>query len=139
MQSRARNKCPHCRTGPETYRYLSGRYVFDVDAARAIVQDGRDPVEMEVDDVRHCVDNSRIYQPHLQHVHTRYPGIVAHLWFPTPDGELVHSHLLIDGNHRAARCLQLWKPFFIHVLSEEESLRILVKSPAPVTELIACC
>jgi hypothetical protein len=122
--------CPHCRGGAETFRYMKRNYLFDVDQARKLVQDGREPVELDDDDVRHSVDISRIYPEHLPHVDTRYPGIIAHLWYQQPDGELIHGHLLIDGHHRAARCLQLQQPFFVHILTEDESRAILLKAPA---------
>ena len=80
---------------------MKRNYVFDVDRAREIVQDGRESFELGEDDTRHSVDTSRIYDQHLAHVDTQYPGIVAHLWFQQPDGEVVHAHLLIDGHHRA--------------------------------------
>jgi hypothetical protein len=105
------------------------KYIFDVDRAREIVADGREPIELEPDDTRHSVDDSRIYPEHLPHVDTRYPGIVAHLWYQQPDGEIVQGQLLIDGHHRAARCLELEQPFYIYVLSEEESREIMVKAP----------
>jgi len=125
-----KTSCPHCRGGAETFRYMKRNYLFDVDQARKLVQDGREPVELDDDDVRHSVDISRIYPEHLPHVDTRYPGIIAHLWYQQPDGEVLHGHLLIDGHHRAARCLELKQPFFVHVLSEDESRTIQLKAPA---------
>lgn len=124
-----RATCPHCRPGRETYWYMKHRYLFDVDLAREIVQDGRDAVEVDDASVRKSVKWSVIYSQHIQHVNVIYPGIITHVWYPTQTGERIHGHLLIDGNHRAARCLELGVPFFAHVLSEEESLRIVLKSP----------
>ncbi len=121
--------CPHCRSGRETYWYMKHRYLFDVDLARRIVQDGRDPMEVEEESVRLSVEDTVIYPEHVQHVNTIYPGIITHLWYPLDDGELVHGHLLIDGNHRAARCLELGVPFFAHILTESESRQIVLKSP----------
>jgi hypothetical protein len=112
---------------------MKRNYVFDVDRAREIVQDGRRSVELDADDTRHSVESSHIYPQHLAHVNTKYPGIVAHLWYQAPDGELVHGHLLIDGHHRAARCLQLGKPFRVYLLSEAESREIMLKCP-PIRE-----
>lgn len=122
-------ECPHCRTGPEVYRYMRRRYVFDVDLARRIVGDGREPREIEDESVQWCIDTTRIYPQHVAHVDTRYPGIIAHVFYPLPDGTEAHGHLLIDGNHRAARCAQLKKPFFAFILTEAESRRILLKAP----------
>lgn len=128
-----RADCPHCRGGAETFRYLKRQYVFDVDQARRLVADGREVLELDEDDVRHSVANSRIYPQHLPHVDTRYPGIVAHIWYQQPDGEVVHGDLLIDGHHRAARCLELGLPFSVQRLTEEESRAVLVQAP-PIRE-----
>lgn len=122
-------KCPHCGSGPQTFRYMKQIYLFDIDLARAIVNDGRQPVELEPDDVRHSVDNCRIYPEHLDHVNPKYPGIIAHIWYPEPDGTILHGHVLIDGNHRAARCLRDSLPYFVCVLSEEESRQVLLRGP----------
>lgn len=121
------NDCPHCVGGEETYGYLKRAWVYDVDHARRIVSDGREAVEIEPDDVAYCVDNSRIHEQHLDHVNPIYPGILAHLWGNGQDGTIEHGHLLIDGNHRAARCLRDKLPFKAYVLSEEESERILLR------------
>jgi hypothetical protein len=120
-----RENCPHCATGAETYGYLKRAYVYDVDLARKIVSDGREPVELERDDVAYCVDNSRIHKQHIDHVNTKYPGILGHLWGPGEDGTWEHGHVLIDGNHRAARCLRDGLPFRACLLSEDESEQIL--------------
>lgn len=121
----SRESCPHCAGGPETYGYLKRTYVFDVDRAREIVSDGREPLEIEASDVAYCVDNSRIYDQHLDHVEPKYPGILAHLWGPGKDGIWEHGHVLIDGNHRAARCLRDGLGFRAYLLSEDESEGIL--------------
>jgi len=117
--------CPHCVGGPETYGYLKRTFVFDVDLARKIVSDGREPVEMDSSDVAYCVDDCRIHEQHLDHVNPSYPGILAHLWGPGQGGTLEHGHLLIDGNHRAARCLRDGLTYKAYLLTEEESERIL--------------
>lgn len=119
--------CPHCVSGEETYGYLKRAWVYDVDEARKIVSDGREPVEMDAADVAYCVDNSRIHEQHIDHVDVRWPGILAHLWGPGRDGSIQEGHLLIDGNHRAARCLRDQVPFRAYVLTEMESERILLR------------
>jgi len=120
-----REECPHCASGPETYGYLKRQWVYDVDRARKLVADGRESVELDPDDVAYCVDNSRIYKRHLDHVDPQYPGIIAHLWGPGEGGTWEHGHVLIDGNHRAARCLRDGLPFSVYLLSEDESELIL--------------
>jgi len=121
----AKESCPHCVGGPETYGYLKRTFVYDVDQARKIVSDGREPVEMDDSDVAYCVDNSRIHEQHLDHVDPQYPGILAHLWGPGEDGTLEHGHLLIDGNHRAARCLRDGLTYRAYLLTEDESEEIM--------------
>lgn len=127
--SKSDNECKHCRSGEEVFRYMQRRYVFDVDLAREIANDGREPVEVEEADVQFSVDSSRIYEEHVQHVNIKYPGIIAFIHYITEEGELITAHLLIDGHHRAARCLQLNEPFFAFLLTQEESLDILLQSP----------
>lgn len=124
-----REECPHCRGGSESFRYMQNIFRFDVDKARQLVSDGREPVELEPDDVRFSVDTSRIYPQHVQHVNPEYPGIIAHIWYPEQDGNVLHGHVLIDGHHRAARCLELERPYFVHLLSEQESREVLLEGP----------
>ena len=125
----SRDECPHCRGGSETFRYMKNIYRFDVDKARQLTSDGREPVELEPDDVTFSVDNSRIYPQHVKHVNPDYPGIIAHIWFTEADGNVLHGHVLIDGHHRAAHCLELGRPFMVHLLSEEESREVLLDGP----------
>lgn len=122
-------KCPHCVNGPETFRYINRLYKFDVDLARKIVLDGRAPVELEPDDVKYSVEWSRIYPEHLAHVDVKYPGIIAHYWYPESEDTVLHGHVLIDGHHRAARTLELGVPFYVYLLSEEESRRVIIRAP----------
>lgn len=128
-ENTAVEKCRHCKPGPETYFYMKQRYLFDVTLARELVLDGREPVEVDDDSVRQTLEETRIYAEHLPHVDTKYPGIICHVWYPLDNGEEIAGHLLIDGNHRAARCLELGIPYFAYLLTEEESRQILLKSP----------
>jgi hypothetical protein len=122
--------CPRCRVrGPEFYHYLNHSYEFDVDVARALAADGREPVEVDPDSLRASVRLSKVYKQHIDHVDLSCPGIIAFVWFTTDDGETFRGHLLIDGNHRAARCLRDDRAFFAYVLTEDESRQILVKCP----------
>lgn len=128
-KDKSKKKCPHCSSGPETFRFMYDIYNFDVDVAREIVSDGREPTLLEHDDVEYSVDISRIYPQHVKHVNPIYPGIIAHIWYPEPDGTVLHGHVLIDGHHRAARCLKDEIPFRVHILSEEESKRVILTGP----------
>ena len=123
-------ECRRCRNrGREVYLYLDRAYEFDVDRAREIVADGREPVELEDECVRQSVAHSDIDDEHVDHVDTSRPGIIAHLFYRTIDGEEVQAHLLIDGNHRAARCLKEQRPYYAYLLSEDESRSIIIRSP----------
>lgn len=131
--------CKYCRaSGPEIYRYLSRRYVFDVDMARQIVSDGREPVELEPEDVADCVRETRIHWSHVPHVDTQFPGIIAHVFYRQEDGQVARGHALIDGNHRAARSQQLGIPYYVYVLNEEESERILLRAPGKACRCNDC-
>lgn len=121
--------CPHCVSGRETFWYMAHKYLYDVDLARTLVRDGREAVELDDESVKHSVDTSVIHAGHLPHVNTEYPGIIAHITYCTETGEMIRGHVLIDGHHRAARCLQLEIPFYVYLLTEEESEIVLLKSP----------
>ncbi len=121
----ANKPCPHCRSGPETFHYY-GVYEYDVDRARQLVADGREPVEIDEDSVRDSMIGCRIHDEHLEHVDMKYPGIIAHVWLEEPTTrERLQGHVLIDGNHRAARALRDGSPFFAYILGEAESREIL--------------
>ena len=128
-KSDKKTACPHCKGGAQTYRYLKGMYKFDVDLAHETVRDGRDPVELDREDVDYCLDGCRIHEQHLDHVDTKYPGILAHCWYPLPDGTIAQGQVLIDGNHRAARCRRDGIPYYAYLLSEEESRVVTLRSP----------
>lgn len=121
--------CRRKKKGGEVYRYFGRNFIFDVERANQIVRDGREPVEVEEESVRTSVDLSRICQKHVAHVDPSRPGIIAHVQCLSEDGELIKGHVLIDGNHRAARCLELDRAFFAFLLTEDESQAILQRQP----------
>lgn len=125
----AKKNCKNCRGGPETFWYMRRRYVYDVDMARRFTSDGRETVELEPDDVRSSVEESDINEEHIDHVDPTFPGIVAHVLYQDPDGELLRGHVLIDGHHRAARCLRDGLPFEVYILSEVESIAAMQTCP----------
>ncbi len=119
-------KCCSGERGEEVFRFLGGQLVFDVARAKRLVADGRAAEEVEGEVVEYAVRNSVLIAGHLGHVDPARPGIMAHFQYATAEGETVKGHVLIDGNHRAARCLQLHRSFFAYFLSEEESQAILL-------------
>ena len=113
----------------ETFWYLHEMYVFDVDRANALIVDGREPVEVEEESIRMSLaETAKLTPDHIPTVDPTRPGIIAHVEFED-DGQVFRGHVLIDGNHRAARCLELERPFFAFVLTLEESREILIRSP----------
>ena len=130
MSSDSDKGCSRCnRTGGEVFRCFKKEYVFDVRKACELTSDGREKIELEPDDVRYSVGKNKINEGHVTHVDPSIPGIVSHLYHQEDDGSLLHGHRLIDGNHRATRCLQLGIPFYVYVLTEEESIAILKRAP----------
>lgn len=130
MTTDTRKDCSRCNRGRgEAFWCLKDRYVFDVDKAREFIAErDHEMMELDPDDVRYSVDRCEVNEGHLEHVDPSIPGIVAHIFFPD-EGRVVHGHRLIDGHHRAARCMELGIPFPVHVLSEEESVDILIRAP----------
>ncbi len=117
------------RSEPETFWYMAHKYLFNVDHAMRIVADGRETVELDEESMQFSVDTSEINWKHVARVNPERPGIIAHIFYVTDEGERIHGHLLIDGHHRAARCLQLGIPFYVQLLTESESEEILLKCP----------
>lgn len=104
-------------------------YKFDVTLARELTADGREPVEVDDESVILSLEDCKIYSDHVDHVDPKYPGIIAHVEFPYPNGEIIRGHVLIDGNHRSARCLRDGLPFFAYLLTEDESRSVLLRGP----------
>ncbi len=123
------SRCSRDPSGGEAFRCYDNTFKFNVDIARQFVADGRAPVELDEDDIRYSIERAEINEQHVPHVDPTIPGIVTHVFFPTKRGELVHAHRLIDGHHRAARCLQLGISFKVLVLTEDESVAILERAP----------
>ena len=121
--------CRRCRRQREFFYYMRDTYKFDVDLAWDFIEAGREPVEVEDDSVNVAVDTCVIDPAHVAHVNTKFPGLIAHVEYHEEDGTIVRGHLLIDGHHRAARCLQEQKPFYAYLLTEEESAAIVVRAP----------
>jgi len=129
MKSKSKKDCSRCnRKNGETFWCFRKRFIFDVTLAREIVGDGREKIELEPEDVEYSVNRCEVNEKHIPHVDPTIPGIVAHVFFPTPEG-VVRGTRLIDGHHRAARCLQDGIPYYIRVLTEEESVKCLLQAP----------
>ena len=121
--------CRRKSDGGEVYDYWDEHFRFDVDRANALVLDGREPVELDEASTEKSVEKSEICEAHVGHVDAAKPGIIAHVECLADDGEVIKGQVLIDGNHRALRCLQLKQPFTVYLLTERESKAILLRSP----------
>lgn len=117
--------CQRCqeRRGHQIYSVVGelGKYVFDVELARHIVGDGKHqaygiPAELLL---KMLEVNEEHYAAHLDHVDPNIPGILA---------QRFGGICLMDGNHRARRCLRDGRPFNAFMLSMEESMRCLIHS-----------
>jgi len=129
-----RKSCSRCRrtekSKGETFWCYNKSYIFDVDKAREYVAaSDRQPLELDRADVEASVKRCDINKRHIAHVDASIPGIVAHIYHRGEDGAIVHGHRLIDGHHRAARSLEQNQPFAIYVLTEQESIDILMRAP----------
>ena len=119
--------CPRCQRETENFHCYRWTYVFDVDKARNIVKDGREPVEVDDDSIREAVEKCVVDDFHLPHVDPTIPGIIAHVQFVTEQDEVVNGTLMIDGHHRAARCLRDGLVYRAFLLSEAETKAVMLR------------
>lgn len=100
-------------------RYSLLGFEFDVEMAKRIVS-GRPPVKLSKKSMRAAAKITRTDPDRVARANIESPGIIAQLpnWFGG-------GGLLIDGNHRAQRAIQLNKPFTVRVLTPRETERIM--------------
>lgn len=105
--------------GAEVYELKGpgGSSLFDVEKAQQIVSDGRRPEFLPREALAPLLAASRYEEAHLAHVDPARAGIL---------GQRFSGFFLLDGVHRAARCLQQGKDFHVFVLTPEETLSCLV-------------
>lgn len=85
--------------------------VFNLDKAKLIVADGRRPVLVPEPQVMRFLARGDWCQMHLNHVNPERPGIAM----STSDGSL-----LLDGIHRAVRCVHERRTFYAYMLKQWE-------------------
>jgi hypothetical protein len=105
--------------GAEVYELKGpgGSSVFDVEKAKQIVADGRRPVLVPPDALAPFLEASHYEETHLPHVDPDSPGIL---------GQRFSGLFILDGVHRAARCLHEQRDFHAYVLTQQETLSCLV-------------
>jgi hypothetical protein len=97
-----------------------GKYVWDVTSASRMIHPGRKTYNIPSSVVRSLLVHAKIEPLHTRHVDPTKPGILAKI------GTRV---ALIDGAHRALRCLEENRPFTAYLLSSRESEACMVKRP----------
>lgn len=105
--------------GAEVYELQGpgGSSLFDVEKAKQIVSGGRRPELLAPDDLAQLLAASHYEEAHLAHVNPDSPGIL---------GQSFSGFFLLDGVHRAVRCLHVGKGFHAFALTQEETLSCLV-------------
>ncbi len=117
-----RKKCRVCEQrrlgGGEIYelRGDAGTSVYDVDLAKRTVSGRRTAELVSFDALTDLLQGSRHVEAHLAHVDPAKPGIV---------GQRFNGLFLLDGLHRATRCVREHRNFSAFVLSQEETLSAL--------------
>jgi hypothetical protein len=118
-----RNNCKICSQrelgGAEVYELKGpgGSSLFDVEKAKQIVSDGRRPELLPPEALAPLLAASHYEEAHLPHVDLDSPGIL---------GQRFTGPFLLDGVHRAVRCLRQGRGFHAFVLTPEETLSCLV-------------
>jgi predicted nucleic-acid-binding Zn-ribbon protein len=130
--------CPRCRLNSSKRKqqiYMVsgelGEYIFDVAKARRILREKPHPIFHVMPDLieKMLVVNVEHTPEHIDHVNPHNPGIIA---------QRLGGWALIDGNHRARRCLRDAKPFYVQALDFEESNQCMLAQPVSFTpELVA--
>jgi hypothetical protein len=93
-------------------------YLFRNDTAKQMAADGGSAAPIAAESLLHLLGMNYFDEAHLGHVDPAQPGI-----FTTRLGGLI----LLDGIHRAVRCLAEKRPFLAYELSYEASLDCLVQ------------
>jgi hypothetical protein len=129
LRLRHHNNCPRCPVigaenipGEEYFEILSLRFHIGIARKLAVKHD---LIRVKPLALARWIEHARILESHIWHL----PANAGHgIMVTLPAG---CGKPLIDGNHRAARALQLGEPFFAAELSESETLDLLRLSMNP--------
>ena len=94
-----------------------GTSIFDVERAKQIASDGRLPQLAPADVLALLLPSTHYEETHLPHVNPDVAGIL---------GQRFSGAVLLDGVHRAVRCLREKRDFYAYILTQEETLSCLV-------------
>ena len=118
-----RNDCKICAQralgGREVFELkgAGGTSIFDVERAKQIASDGRLPQLTPPDALVLLLLSIHYEETHLPHVNPDISGIL---------GQRFSGAVLLDGVHRAVRCLREKRDFYAYLLTQEETLSCLV-------------
>lgn len=101
------------------------RYFFNVDKAKAAVGEGRPLIAIDETSLRRMIMVNDYSPAHLAHVDPDKPGIMV---------QRFGGSVLIDGIHRAVRCLKEGRIFKAYSLTYEESLACLIRQEIASTD-----
>lgn len=93
---------------------------WDVELAWKLCADGRNAIRLHSTYLDEVLRVNRYNPLHLDHVDPARPGIGSVLDYADDSTPVL---CLIDGTHRAARSVRDSIPFFIHLLTAEETAR----------------
>lgn len=94
------------------------RYFFNVDKAKTMVGEGRAAIAIAEPSLRRMIMVNDYSPAHLDHVKPDRPGIMV---------ERFGGAVLMDGIHRAVRCLKDGRIFHAYTLTYEQSLACLIR------------
>jgi hypothetical protein len=116
------SECQEKQLSPQVYtfeRLGQPTIAWSIELAIKICSDGRTPSAVLPEHLDAILSVNETNPAHLDHVDPNIPGIACLLDYGAETALL----LLIDGSHRAARCRRDSIPFFVYLLSAEESWR----------------
>lgn len=124
-------KCERCQWAKDPTQIMQSRVLgvakFNVGHAELIISKRpRKPIEITVDQIRRQIAPYDVEPNHVGHVNERNPGIMA---------QVTHvkgvRRVLIEGNHRATKCLYKGKSFKVYVLTPRETNAVIIRKLTP--------
>lgn len=109
--------------GVETYTVSDnnyGTFTWNVEQASRLAS--QDVFELDIEQTSRFLQVTVNEPLHYDHIDPTIPGIVAQVPIELPDPLLV----MIDGGHRAGRCLRDKLPFSVRFLEPEESRKCIL-------------
>ncbi len=119
------DQCSECEGRKQGFQIFTIPYnqnlmAWDVELAWALCADGRNAIRLHSTYVDEMLRVNRYNPVHLDHVDPAKPGIACVLDYTDDSAPVL---CLIDGTHRAARSVRDNAPFFVYLLTPEESAR----------------